>query len=78
MAGEKFAVGEAVEVFCRHVRDGRRLDDWLAGVVVQVDHRMAAVRFEAEVFSTTGWPIPDRTLWCAHGSRKIRRLEVVR
>jgi hypothetical protein len=25
------------------------------------------------VYSSNGHPIPDRILWCAHGSRNIRR-----
>lgn len=73
MARRKFLVGEHVEVFCDHIRDGQRIRDWLPGQVVQVDRRMAAVRFETDVFSSNGWLIPDRTLWCAHGSRHIRR-----
>ncbi len=70
----KFAVGEQVEVRCDHIRDGERVNDWLKGTVVQADRRLAAVHFETDVFSSNGYPIPDRTLWCAHGSRNIRRL----
>lgn len=64
-------------MLCDHLRDGQRVHDWLAGTVAQVDHRMVAVRFESEVFASTGWPIPDRTLWGAHGSRNLRRLTAV-
>lgn len=73
MPRTKFSVGEQVEVRCDHLRDGQRVRDWLAGQVVQVDHRMAAVRFETDVFSSNGWAVPDRVLWCAHGSPNIRR-----
>jgi len=73
MTGTKFTVGEKVEMLCDHLRGGQRVNDWVAGVVVQVDHRMVAVKFETDVFSSNGWRIPDRTLWCAHGSRNIRR-----
>jgi hypothetical protein len=76
MAREKFSIGERVEMLCVHQRQGQRVHDWLAGSVVQADHRMVAVRFETDVFSSTGWPIPDRTLWGAHGSRNLRRLAV--
>ncbi|HLE30130.1 MAG TPA: hypothetical protein VI793_18545 [Anaerolineales bacterium] len=69
----KFAVGETVEMLCDHLRDGRRANDWLPGRVVEVDNRMVAVKFDADVFSSNGWRIPDRILWCAHGSRNIRR-----
>ncbi|MGH2522260.1 MAG: hypothetical protein ACRDH2_07125 [Anaerolineales bacterium] len=75
MPREKFTIGEPVEMLCDHLRDGRRVNDWLAGRVVQLDHRMVAVKFDTEVFASNGWPIPDRTLWCAHGSRHVRRLE---
>jgi hypothetical protein len=47
--------------------------DWLAGTVVQADNRMLAVQFDTVVFSSNGWLIPDRILWCAHGSPNIRR-----
>jgi len=78
MSHAKFVVGEAVEVFCDHLREEKRVKDWLAGMVVQTDYRMAAVQFETEVFASNGWLIPDRTLWCAHGSRHIRRSEGAR
>ncbi len=73
MGRPKFAAGEHVEMLCDHLRDGRRVTAWLPGEVVEADHRMVAVRFDADVFSSNGWRIPDRTLWCAHGSRHIRR-----
>jgi hypothetical protein len=69
----KYEVGEAVEVMCGHIQDGKQVHDWLAGVVVQADHRMAAVKFDTDVYSSNGYPIQDRILWCAHGSRHIRR-----
>ncbi len=73
MAREKFRVGEKVEVQCYHVRDGQLVRDWLNGVVVQTDFRMVAVQMDGEVYSNNGWLIPDRILWCAHGSPNIRR-----
>jgi hypothetical protein len=69
----KYTVGEGVEVLCDHIQDGQRVHDWLAGTVVEADHRMAAVKFNTDVYSSNGYKIPDRTLWCAHGSRNIRR-----
>ncbi len=53
------------------------MNDWLAGVVVEADNRMLAARFEADVYSSNGWLIPDRILWCAHGSPNIRRPQSV-
>lgn len=74
MPREKFSVGEKVEMRCDHARAGQRVNDWLAGVVVEADPRMMAVRFETDVFSSNGWRIPDRILWCAHGSPNVRRV----
>ncbi len=73
MPRPKFTVGERVEVQCYHRQGDRLARDWLPGVVVQVDYRMAAVKMAGEVFSSNGWLIPDRILWCAHGSPNIRR-----
>ena len=71
----KFVIGERVEMRCDHIQDGQRVNDWLSGKVIQTDHRMLAVQFDADVFASNGWLIPDRTLWCAHGSPNIRRPE---
>lgn len=76
MRRSKLTVGEQVEVRCHHRQANQIVQDWLAGVVVQVDDRMAAIRFVTDVFSNNGWLIPDRTLWCAHGSPNLRRLTV--
>lgn len=73
MRRTKLMVGEQVEVRCYHRRGDQVVHDWLPGRVVQTDARMAAIRFEAEVYSNNGWLIPDRTLWCAHGSPNLRR-----
>jgi hypothetical protein len=74
VALRKFQVGETVEMLCDHVVGGQRANGWLPGRVVQADRRMVAVQFDTDVFASTGWPIPDRVLWCAHGSRHIRRV----
>ena len=74
MPFEKFTVGESVEMLCDHIRNnGQIVNDWLPGRVAQADARMVAVKFETDVFSSNGWRIPDRILWCAHGSKNIRR-----
>ncbi|MEP7356374.1 MAG: hypothetical protein ABI847_03990 [Anaerolineales bacterium] len=69
----KFVVGERVEMRCPHAQGGRLVNDWLAGVVVRADYRMAAVQFDQLVLSSTGQPIPDQVLWCTHGSPNLRR-----
>ncbi len=73
MPREKFTVGETVEMLCHHLRDGQPGLDWLAGQVVEVDQRMVAVRFEVAVYANNGMLVPDRILWCTHGSRHLRR-----
>lgn len=71
----KFETGEKVELRCHHVRDQQIVHDWLAGVLVNADARMLAIKFDTDVFSSNGWRIPDRTLWCTHGSPNLRRAE---
>ncbi len=68
----RFKVGDVVEVYCDHDRDGKRVRDWLQGVVVQVDEKMVAVQFTEDVYLTDGWMVPDRVLWTQHGSDTIR------
>lgn len=71
---KKYTAGENVEMFCGHVdSSGQRVTGWLPGRVISADNRMVAVQFDVPVFANNGWPIPDRTLWCTHGSRHLRR-----
>ena len=69
----KFTAGEAAEVSCHYLRGGEHVHGWLRGEVVQADYRMAAVKFDTTVFTSDGQVVPDSILWCAHGSRNIRR-----
>jgi len=62
-----------VEVRCHHGQGGQIQHGWVAGEVVQADQRMAAIRFAVDVYSSNGWLIPERILWCAHGSPNLRR-----
>lgn len=73
MPREKFNVGETAEINCTYLENNKRVTGWLTGTVVEADYRMAAVKFRTDVFSSNGWLIPDRVLWCAHGSPNIRR-----
>ena len=66
------SIGDIVEVFCDHKRSGRRVRDWVEGVVVHADDRMTAVQFRNDVYWTDGWMVPDRILWFNKGSVKIR------
>ena len=59
---------------CPHLKSGKMVNDWVDGITVEADHRMVAVKFEVDVYSSNGWKIPDRILWCAHGSANIRRI----
>ena len=70
---EKYEVGERVEMYCPHRRAGQVVTDWLPGRVTQADFRMVAVSFETDVYASNGWPVPERVLWCTHGSRHLRR-----
>jgi hypothetical protein len=66
------SIGDIVEVFCDHKRSGRRVRDWIEGVVVHADDRMTAIQFRNDVYLTDGWMVPDRILWFNKGSVKIR------
>lgn len=70
---EGFRVGDRIEVYCDHDRDGDRVRDWLLGTVVQVDPKMIAVQFNEEVYLTDGWMVPDHVLWCPKDSPNIRK-----
>src|SRR5512139_2865969 len=67
-----YDVGDAVEVFCDHEKNGERIRGWLKGIVVQVDNKLVAVQFRSNVFLTDGWMVPDRILWYALSSDQIR------
>lgn len=73
MAKEKYSVGEKAEVKCLHIVGGKLIEGWLTGTVVDADYRMAAIRFDTDVYASNGQRIPERILWCAHGSPNIRR-----
>lgn len=68
-----FDVGDLVEVFCDHEREGERVRDWLPGTVVQADRKMLAVQFLQDVYLTDGWMVPDRVLWLQQVSENVRR-----
>ncbi|MGA2819953.1 MAG: hypothetical protein ABSF61_04765 [Anaerolineales bacterium] len=72
MAEHTFIVGELVEVLCDHKQSGRRVRDWVEGVIVHTDARMTAVQFRSDVYLTDGWMVPDRILWFTRGSQRIR------
>jgi hypothetical protein len=67
-----FDVGDTVEVFCDHERNGQRTRGWVKGIVVQVDSKMVAVQFRVNVFLTDGWMVPDHILWYPINSNNIR------
>jgi hypothetical protein len=69
-----YSIGDIVEVFCDHKRGGRRVRDWVEGVVVHADDRMTAIQFRNDVYLTDGWMVPDRILWFKKGTEKIRFL----
>ena len=69
-----FEVGDTVEVFCDHEKNGERVRGWVKGIVVQVDNKLVAVQFRSNVFLTDGWMVPDRILWYPLTSDQIRDL----
>jgi hypothetical protein len=68
----EFTVGDTVEVFCDHEKNRDRIRGWVKGIVVQVDHKLAAVQFRSNVYLTDGWMVPDRILWFPVNSEHIR------
>jgi hypothetical protein len=67
-----FEVGDTVEVFCDHDKNRDRIRGWVKGIIVQVDHKLAAVQFRSNVYLTDGWMVPDRILWFPINSEHIR------
>ena len=67
-----YDVGDMVEVFCDHEKNGQRIRGWLRGIVVQVDAKMIAVQFRSNVFLTDGWMVPDHILWYPQNSNHMR------
>ena len=70
-----FDVGDTVEVYCDHEKDGERIRGWLKGIVVQVDPKMVAVQFRTDVFLTDGWMVPDQILWFPFDSCNVRPVQ---
>lgn len=68
-----YQVGDPVEVFCDHEKNGERIRDWVRGIVVQVDGKMVAVQFRTNVYLTDGWMVPDHILWFPFDSNLIRQ-----
>ncbi len=68
-----FEVGDVVEVFCDHEKNGQRVRGWLKGIVVQIDAKMVAVQFRTNIFLTDGWMVPDHILWFPYNSAHLRQ-----
>jgi hypothetical protein len=73
--GNQYEVGDKVEVYCDHEKNGERVRGWLRGIVVQVDNKLVAVQFRTNVYLTDGWMVPDRILWYPDNSEHIRSLQ---
>ena len=67
-----FDVGNVVEVYCDHEKNGERIRGWIRGIVVQVDPKMVAVQFRTNVYLTDGWMVPDHILWFPQNSHHLR------
>jgi len=68
-----YQVGDYVEAYCDHIKGNQRIKGWLKGTVVQVDSKLIAVQFNASVYLTGGWMVPDHILWFQYNSPQIRR-----
>ena len=68
-----YQVGDQVEVYCDHEKNGDRIRDWVRGIVVQVDEKMVAVQFRTNVYLTDGWMVPDHILWFPFDSKLLRQ-----
>ena len=69
---QNFDVGNVVEVFCDHEKNGERIRGWLKGIVVQIDAKLVAVQFRTNVYLTDGWMVPDHILWFPQNSQHLR------
>lgn len=67
-----FEVGNVVEVYCDHEKNGERIRGWLKGIVVQIDAKLVAVQFRTNVYLTDGWMVPDHILWFPQNSQHLR------
>lgn len=67
-----YEVGDVVEVNCDYEKNGVRMHGWICGIVVQVDDKMVAVQFRANVYLTDGWMVPDHILWYQVNSPSVR------
>jgi hypothetical protein len=67
-----YEVGNIVEVFCDHDKNGQRIRGWQKGIIVQVDTKMVAVQFRSNVYLTDGWMVPDHILWYPINSNHMR------
>lgn len=67
-----YEVGDIVEVNCDYDRGGNRHHGWIHGIVVQVDSKMVAIQFRANVYLTDGWMVPDHILWYPVTSPSVR------
>jgi hypothetical protein len=67
-----YRVGDSVDVFCDHEKNGERIRDWAQGIVVQVDEKLVAVQFRTNVYLTDGWMVPDHILWFPFDSKHLR------
>lgn len=70
-----FDVGDTVEVYCDHEKNGSRIRGWCKGIVVQVDAKMVAVQFRSNVYLTDGWMVPDHILWFPLNSEHLRPVQ---
>jgi len=69
---KRYEVGDRVEAYCDHEKNGQRVKGWIKGTVVSLDEKNVAVQFRTTVYLTDGWMVPDHILWFPFESENIR------
>ena len=75
---KRYEVGDRVEAYCDHDKNGQRVKGWIKGTVVSFDEKNVAVQFRTTVYLTDGWMVPDHILWFHLSPRISARLSPAR
>ena len=71
-----YFVGEQVLLYGEIDTSMGRVFQWISGEIVFTDYRMVMVQCEHPVYDTAGGYHLDGQLWCAHGSKRLRRKDI--
>jgi hypothetical protein len=73
---KEYFVGEQVLLYGEIDTSIGRVFQWISGEIVFTDYLMVKVQCERPVYDTAGGYRLDGQLWCAHGSKKLRRKDI--